>query len=113
MTEPPQKNLVVPSELAISQKMLEVSLPPNVSLPDTHSHTRDTSNICQVRFLGSHMVESDARLDELLDNSSLRAHPIQCSPKDWLDVENCIICFIPRVNQIPTKTYFDCFIART
>ena len=86
MTEPPYKNLAAPLEPAISQKMLEVSLPPSLQSPNTHSDTRNTSNNFQVRFLGSHMVESDARLDELLQNSSLRAHPTRCTPREGFNL---------------------------
>ena len=66
--------------------MLEVSLPPSLQLPNTQSDTINTDNTFQVRFLGSHMVESDARLDELLQNSSLRAHPTRCTPREGFNL---------------------------
>ena len=98
MTEPPYKNLAAPSEPAISHEKVEVSLPPSLPLPITPITQLDSVDTChnfQVRFLGSHMVESDTRLDELLQNSSLRAHPTRCTPREGFNLgklASCAIC---------------------
>ena len=86
MTEPPHENLAVPFEYAISHEKLEVSLPPSLHSPNTHSDAINTSNNFQVRFMESLMVESDTRLEELLQISSLRANPTRCTPREGFNL---------------------------